>query len=183
MAMLMSLRGSVCLYQGEELGLPEADVPFEDLQDPYGIEFWPEYKGRDGCRTPMVWNSTEQAGFSTAKPWLPVDHRHLSLSVDTQEHQKDSTLQTVRQFIKWRQQQPALVQGEMELVSDTGDAFLFTRQCKEQSLLVAINMTGDELTVPYRGDVKSVLTGHGFSGRYEDGAIVLPPYQALFAEV
>ncbi len=55
--LIMCLRGSVCIYQGEELGLPEADVAFEDLQDPYGIEFWPEFKGRDGCRTPMVWDS------------------------------------------------------------------------------------------------------------------------------
>jgi alpha-glucosidase len=89
----------------------------------------------------------------------------------------------MRQFIKWRQQQPALIQGEMELVEETGEAFVFIRQCDEQSMLVAINMTGEELTVPYSGDVKSVLTGHGFSGRYEDGAIVLPAYQVLFAEV
>ncbi|NRP38838.1 Oligo-1,6-glucosidase [Marinobacterium sp. xm-a-121] len=183
MAMLMSLRGSVCLYQGEELGLPEADVPFEALQDPYGIEFWPEYKGRDGCRTPMAWDSSELAGFSNAKPWLPVDPRHLALSVKTQEQQNDSMLHKMRQFIQWRQQQPALIKGDMELVEETGEAFVFTRQSDEQSLLVAINMTGTELTVPYSGTLKSVLTGHGFSGRYENGAMVLPPYQALFAEV
>ena len=52
----MSLRGSVCIYQGEELGFNEADIAFEDLQDPYGVRFWPEFKGRDGCRTPMVWD-------------------------------------------------------------------------------------------------------------------------------
>ena len=183
MAMLMSLRGSVCLYQGEELGLPEADVPFEDLQDPYGIEFWPEYKGRDGCRTPMVWNAEQGAGFSEAKPWLPVDPRHLPLSVESQEKQSDSTLQNMRQFIQWRQQQPALIQGEMALVEGTDEAFVFTRTCEEQSLLVAINMTGEELTVTYDGEIKSVLDGHGFSGRFDNGAIVLPPYQALFAEV
>ena len=62
--MMMCLRGSVCLYQGEELGLPEADVAFEDLQDPYGIQFWPEFKGRDGCRTPMVWETQSNGGFS-----------------------------------------------------------------------------------------------------------------------
>ncbi|NRP36056.1 Oligo-1,6-glucosidase [Marinobacterium sp. xm-d-579] len=183
MAMLMSLRGSVCLYQGEELGLPEADVPFEALQDPYGIEFWPEYKGRDGCRTPMVWDNSEQAGFSHAKPWLPVDPRHLPLSVETQEQQNDSLLQKMRQFIQWRQQQPALIQGDIELIEETGEAFVFTRQSEEQSLLVAINMTSKELTVPYSGAINSVLTEHGFSGRYENGAMVLPPYQALFAEV
>jgi Alpha amylase, catalytic domain len=75
-AFQVSLRGSVCLYQGEELGLPEANVPFEDLREPYGINMWPEFKGRDGCRTPMPWASTEpQAGFSAAKPWLPPLHR------------------------------------------------------------------------------------------------------------
>ncbi len=53
----MTQRGSVCIYEGEELGLTEADIAFEDLQDPYGIQFWPEFKGRDGCRTPMVWDA------------------------------------------------------------------------------------------------------------------------------
>ena len=56
-ALLASLRGSICLYQGEELGLQEAELAFEDLRDPYGIRFWPGYKGRDGCRTPMVWEA------------------------------------------------------------------------------------------------------------------------------
>ena len=75
-ALLMSLRGSVCLYQGEELGLGEADLNFDDLRDPYGIRFWPEFKGRDGCRTPMVWDDNEtNAGFSTGRPWLPVAGR------------------------------------------------------------------------------------------------------------
>ena len=77
-AILLSLRGSVSLYQGEELGLSEAALRFEDLVDPYGITFWPEFKGRDGCRTPMVWEAdAPNAGFSTARPWLPVPEEHL----------------------------------------------------------------------------------------------------------
>jgi alpha-glucosidase len=69
LTLIASLRGSVCLYQGEELGLTEADLAFEDLVDPYGIRFWPSFKGRDGCRTPMVWESgLPYAGFSTEKP-------------------------------------------------------------------------------------------------------------------
>jgi len=85
--MLMCLRGSVCLYQGEELGLPEAEIAFEDVQDPYGIEFWPEFKGRDGCRTPMIWQTDNAlCGFSTAqKAWLPVTAPHRPLSVAAQE--------------------------------------------------------------------------------------------------
>ena len=65
LALMLSLRGSVCLYQGEELGLTEAYVPFEELQDPYGKRFWPKFRGRDGCRTPMPWLSDNlYAGFS-----------------------------------------------------------------------------------------------------------------------
>jgi alpha-glucosidase len=85
-AFQMGLRGTVCLYQGEELGLPEAQVAFEDLQDPYGITMWPEFKGRDGCRTPMPWQAAApHAGFSSAaKTWLPLDPRHTALAVDQQ---------------------------------------------------------------------------------------------------
>jgi len=79
LALLLSLRGSVCLYQGEELGLPEAYVPFEDLRDPYGIRFWPKFRGRDGCRTPIPWASDNTySGFSEVKPWLPVSIDHAS---------------------------------------------------------------------------------------------------------
>ena len=64
----------------EELGLGEADVPFEALQDPYGITFWPNFKGRDGCRTPMPWTEGALAGFTTGKPWLPIPAGQLSLT-------------------------------------------------------------------------------------------------------
>ena len=78
--MVCSLRGSVCIYQGEELGLSEAEVPYEALQDPYGIAFWPTFKGRDGCRTPMPWRDDEHAGFSGVGPWLPVPAQHRALA-------------------------------------------------------------------------------------------------------
>ena len=84
--LLMSLRGSICLYQGEELGLEEAELAFEDLRDPYGIRFWPAFKGRDGCRTPMVWEAAQpNAGFSTGKPWLPVPEAHRRRAVDVEQ--------------------------------------------------------------------------------------------------
>ena len=176
LAMLMSLRGSVCLYQGEELGLPEAEVPFERLQDPYGITFWPEYKGRDGCRTPMPWSDADHGGFAIVEPWLPVDKRHLPLSVSEQEYNKGSTLRSVRQFINWRKEQTALIAGEMELINGTGEALVFKRCCDEQTLLVAINMTGESIYIPYEGEILKVHTEHGFTGRFVDNQIELPPY-------
>ncbi|MGF1641565.1 MAG: alpha-amylase family glycosyl hydrolase, partial [Rhodospirillales bacterium] len=102
-ALLCSLRGTAFLFQGEELGLPQADVPFERLQDPEGRTFWPEHKGRDGCRTPIPWASaTPHAGFSVAEPWLPVDPAHRPLAVDVQEGDPASTLRFTRGFLAWR---------------------------------------------------------------------------------
>ncbi|MGK3810987.1 alpha-glucosidase, partial [Enterococcus faecium] len=66
MALLLALRGTVFLYQGEELGLAQSEVPFEQMQDPFGLANWPLIPGRDGCRTPMPWqHDAPQAGFSS----------------------------------------------------------------------------------------------------------------------
>ncbi|MCB2115220.1 MAG: alpha-glucosidase [Rhodobacteraceae bacterium] len=85
-ALLLSFQGSVCLYQGEELGQTETELTFEELTDPAGINFWPEEKGRDGCRTPMAWERDQpNAGFSTAgKTWLPMRPAQAAVAVDTQ---------------------------------------------------------------------------------------------------
>jgi alpha-glucosidase len=73
MLLLCALRGSIILYQGEELGLPQVDVPFDRLQDPEAIANWPQTLSRDGARTPMPWSSTApNLGFSTGEPWLPL---------------------------------------------------------------------------------------------------------------
>ncbi|MEO0911990.1 MAG: alpha-amylase family glycosyl hydrolase, partial [Pseudomonadota bacterium] len=112
--LLLSLKGSVCLYQGEELGLTEADIAFEDLTDPYGINFWPEFKGRDGCRTPFPWEADAQhAGFSSVKPWLPVPSEHQARAADTQIQKAGSTAAVYREFIAFRKQQAALISGEV----------------------------------------------------------------------
>ncbi len=84
-AMLLSFEGSICLYQGEELGQTETDIEFHELTDPPGITFWPDYKGRDGCRTPMVWDDSETGGFTTGVPWLPVKLPQRARNVAAQE--------------------------------------------------------------------------------------------------
>ncbi len=119
--LLVTLRGSLCLYQGEELGLPEADVAFEDLQDPYGIQFWPEFKGRDGCRTPMAWvTDNANGGFSgAAKTWLPVDPDHLKRSVAAQDAHSSSMLHHYRRALGLRAAHPALKTGSMQELRGT----------------------------------------------------------------
>jgi len=148
--LMMCLRGSVSLYQGEELGLPEAGVDFEDLQDPYGIEFWPKYKGRDGCRTPMVWDSNKpNGGFTQGKPWLPVDKSHTALSVDLQQQQNDSLLQYYRKCIEFRKEHQALVKGQQSSLNVDGDVVSFTRTLDGEELVCMFNIGSQEVDVTF----------------------------------
>ncbi|AWB48473.1 alpha-glucosidase [Gemmobacter aquarius] len=147
-AMLMCLRGSVCLYQGEEIGLPEAEIGLDELQDPYGIQFWPEFKGRDGCRTPMIW-TTDNAlcGFSSApKAWLPVTAPHRPLSVAAQTGRAGSMLEHYRAALTFRRQHPTLRDGTMTGWHSDGQVFSFLRTGGE-TLFCAFNLTEAETSV------------------------------------
>jgi alpha-glucosidase len=141
-ALLGSLRGTVFLYQGEELGLPEAKIPFEQIQDPWGKALYPEWQGRDGCRTPMPWDNTANAGFSKAAPWLPLPHSHLALNVKAQEMNRDSVLHFTRQFLKWRKSQSALLAGDITFIKSGNENILkFSRSAKKQTLLCTFNFS------------------------------------------
>jgi alpha-glucosidase len=123
-ALLLSLRGSVCLYQGEELGLPQAHVPFDRLRDPEAIANWPRTLGRDGARTPMPWLADEpHAGFSTIEPWLPIDWRHHGLAVDRQAEDGGSVLACTRELLALRRRSRALRAGTMGFL-EVGDEVL-----------------------------------------------------------
>jgi alpha-glucosidase len=184
-ALLLSLRGSACLYQGEELGLTEADLAFEDLRDPYGIRFWPEFKGRDGCRTPMVWNDKEaNGGFSQAKPWLPVPAEHLAKAVGTQQGKDGSLLEHYRRFLAFRRAHRALVKGDIEFLSSPDDTVAFTRREGNEQMLCAFNL-GHSPTMLELGGMGFLrpVPGHGFDGRQDGANVTLEGYQAWFAYI
>jgi alpha-glucosidase len=184
-ALLVSLRGSLCIYQGEEVGLTEADLAFEDLHDPYGIRFWPEYKGRDGCRTPMVWDSGEpNAGFSVGKPWLPVPAEHITHAVNTQTGVEDSVLEHYRRILAFRAAHPSLSKGSIHFLDTTGDVVAFSRRENGEHLLCVFNLGAGEETMPLGETMSPVsVPGHGFTGRIEQGAIRLGPYDAWYGRI
>jgi len=154
--LVSSLRGSVCMYQGEELGLPEAQLQFDQLQDPYGITFWPTFKGRDGCRTPMPWEREQtNAGFSSGKPWLPVSDTHLPLSVSEQEQDDASPLNHYRQFMAWRKKHSPLVDGDIEFIDAPKGVLAFYRKNDRQKLLVAFNLTDTPVEMSAKGTLLS----------------------------
>ncbi|PHZ85120.1 alpha-glucosidase [Paremcibacter congregatus] len=142
-ALLCSLPGTICTYQGEELGLTEANIAHADLQDPFGIKFWPDFKGRDGCRTPMPWTSdAPHAGFSDAAPWLPVPTDHLAVSVEAQEIDPDSVLNAFKNFLSWRKSHPALLHGDIKFLDSPDGTLTFVRTYKGESILAVFNLTG-----------------------------------------
>jgi alpha-glucosidase len=180
-ALLLSLRGSVCLYQGEELGLTEAYVAYEDLQDPYGIRFWPNYKGRDGCRTPIPWISDNQnGGFSDAKPWLPMAVEHLHRAVGNQTDREDSTLAFYRAMIRFRKSYPVLMKGSLEVIQAQDGVLAFIREYLGLRLFCAFNMTNAALPVPLPPGEWRQDKGAPFTALQRETEVALPPYQAYF---
>jgi alpha-glucosidase len=181
--MQLSLRGTPCLYQGDELALTEADVPYELLQDPYGITFWPEFKGRDGCRTPMPWTAEmPNAGFTSGKPWLPVDPAHAAAAASVQENDPDSTLNAARRLIAWRRGLPQLTRGEIKFF-DAPEPVLALRRdlAGHDAILAVFNLGPEPVTFPWaEAQGAAALEGHGMAGSFANGVVSLPPYGAWF---
>ena len=144
MASLGCLRGSYCVYQGEELGLKEAILDFEDLHDPWGIATWPAWQGRDGCRTPMPWDNTaKNTGFSDkdGKPWLPVCKTHVPMAVSVQEKDPNSMLNFTRKFMEWRKKQTVLRTGHIEFCDFGNDVLGFIRYNDDTQMLCVFNLS------------------------------------------
>lgn len=177
-ALLSCLRGSICLYQGEELGLEEAKLAFEDLRDPYGIRFWPGFKGRDGCRTPMVWEKgAENAGFSTGRPWLPVPDSHRARAVDVQNGEEKSVLASYRAMLALRKQHVALVQGSIRFLDAEGDVLAFIREGGGEKLLCVFNFADEPANwpLPQDADVAETVDLGGTDADLQDKMLSLPP--------
>ncbi len=182
-AILLSIRGSVCVYQGDELGLPEADVPFERLQDPYGIEFWPEFKGRDGCRTPMPWNSSKpNNGFSKTEPWLPAVKEHTALSVDIQDKDKNSILNSFRSFTSWRKLHKALIKGSISFIEADEEIMSFYREYEDEKLICFFNISANKRDFNYNnpfGEDKFVSGGY----KQANNKLTLDPYSFVISKI
>ena len=163
LAVLLSLRGTVLMYQGEELGLPEVDLRRDQLRDPVGDLYYPIAKGRDGCRTPMPWNAdAPNLGFTTGMPWLPLGAAHEALAVSKQESDANSVLKFAREFLARRKKSAALRLGSIELVSAPDPVLAFRRTHEGERVLCTFNMSGKALTASVDG--KAVpLAPFGFS--------------------
>ena len=179
LALLSALRGTVLLYQGEELGLPEVELERDQLRDPVGDLYYPLFKGRDGCRTPMPWDAAKpNLGFSTGLPWLPLGPEHAALSVAAQERDANSTLAFTRAANSFRKSHASLVHADLILRDAPAPLMAFQRG----EILCVFNLGRLEEKWAAPGDVASLGFGTGevsLSGRM----LTLGPLSAWFGRL
>lgn len=189
--MLLSLQGVISLYQGEELGLPEAKVPPALRRDLFGKQVIANYVGRDGCRTPMPWQSEmKNLGFSDGTPWLPADPNHANHAIDKQQSDPASVLHFSRDVLHWRKRYPALMQGSCRVLAFNASLMVLERHVAlasgAQTLIIAFNASNQNATirlnlpapatrlaVPYMNDCEPAANGE----------LALSPWQVWVGEL
>lgn len=176
-ALLASLRGNIIVYQGEELGLEQDDIPFELLKDPEAIANWPLTLSRDGARTPMPWQDEALGGFTSGEPWLPLSAANLARAVAAQEGQPRSLLHFTRAVLALRKGNAALRHGGLEHISADGAVLSFERAWRGERIRCLFNLSGEAIATRSLPGHEVLLAVNGAD------ATTLPAWSALLARV
>ncbi len=164
LTMILTLRGTPCIYQGSEIGM--TNVAFSSIEDYNDVETLGFYKeisalgiseeeflplahelSRDNARTPMQWDATENAGFSSGKPWIGVNSNKLDINVIQSEKEEHSILNYFREIMKWRKQQEAIIYGSYEDLSIEKEVYHYRRQLENTAIEVILNFSQDDKNV------------------------------------
>jgi len=184
-ALLVCLRGTTIIYQGEELGLPQAKLRRDQLRDPVGDLYWPYTGGRDGCRTPLPWRAdAPNLGFTTGTPWLPVAKEHAGLTVAAQEGDPDSMLTFARAIIALRKDSAALSRGDIAFLDTADPVLAFMRTAGDERIACVFNFSGAPVapTIPALADAKLLPVGAG-EAELRGASLGLAPYAAAVLAV
>ncbi|HUO11764.1 MAG TPA: alpha-amylase family glycosyl hydrolase [Caulobacteraceae bacterium] len=176
MAVLLALRGTIFLYQGDELGLPDARVPFERLRDPFAINAYAGGAGRDGARTPMPWTDTAPMGGFTSAPdaWLPMDPAHLPLSIARQDGDPGSMLAFTRELLRVRKASAALRTGEAVSLPAPENVLAFRRELEGEQIACFFELGGGAARIESLGRGEPLWLAGGAT--LEADGLDLPPY-------
>jgi alpha-glucosidase len=147
--LLMTLRGTLTLYYGDEIGMQQVAISPEQVRDPFEKNVPGIGIGRDGGRTPMQWDATKFAGFSDVEPWLPVAENSCYVNVDTSRSEKGSLYWLYRRLIHFRRKHVALAEGAYKPLAASGDLLLFCRELRDERVLIALNMGRGPLVVSF----------------------------------
>lgn len=198
---LHMMQGTPYIYQGEELGMtnyPFTDLKeFKDIESIHAYKDWVEsgrvsheemlrclrLKSRDNARTPMQWDLTENAGFTTGTPWLYVNPNYIQINARSEMENPDSVFHYYRKLIALRKQYKIIVYGDYKLLlPDSGELFAYVRRFKDEKLLVICNFTDQEQEYQIPGEfsgslLSCLISNYGRTGA--DSHLILKPYEAL----
>jgi alpha-glucosidase len=182
LALLVSLRGTVLMYQGEELGLTQGELRRDQIRDPVGDLYFPLERGRDGCRTPMPWDADKpKLGFTYGTPWLPLAAGHRELAVSVQERDARSTLSHARRLLAARRANRALRLGNIEFLDAPDPVLAFLRSYEREQVICVFNFGSAEASFRHSMLIDAVplaITSPG--ARTAGDALLLPPYGTWF---
>lgn len=175
-ALILSFEGSICLWQGEELGQTDTDLAFHELTDPQGIAFWPEPVGRDNTRTPMVWDGTAHGGFTSGTPWLPVKPPQLARNAAAQAQDPESVLNFYKLMLRYRRERSELRTARTRFLDLPDPVLGFTRG---DGLVCVFNLSPAETIIRING--LAALTGPSLAATLDGDALTLGPNGVAFA--
>ena len=176
LALLGCLRGNIILYQGEELGLEQDELSFEQLRDPEAISNWPLTLARDGARTPLPWVAQDQhGGFTSGTPWLPLSAANLARAIDRQEGDPASLLHHARAVLALRRAHPALRLGGLSVTHADAGLLVLRRELEGAVIEASFNLGTTPLSLAAHGTVLLAVNGAT--------PVLLPPYGALIAQL
>jgi alpha-glucosidase len=175
--MLLSLRGTPVLYQGDEIGLPNTQVAHEDMRDPLGVRYFPYYEGRDAARTPMQWRDAPEGGFTDpgVRPWLPLGDVH-ACNVEAQRADPDSVLTFVRGLIALRRQEADLRTGSYRARPAPEGVWAWSRG---NDHFVAINMTDEAVVATDVDGTLRIGSGSSRADELVEGTLALAPWEGV----
>ncbi|HWI87566.1 MAG TPA: alpha-amylase family glycosyl hydrolase [Sphingomonas sp.] len=171
--MLLTMRGTPTIYYGDELGLADVAIPSTKVQDPRELREPGLGFGRDPVRTPMPWDASSQAGFTTGDPWLPLNPDWPTRNVAAEAADQGSMLALYRALLRLRRAHPALAIGEMRSIEAEGDVLAYQRTHRGERIVVALNLSG--APQPVGGPPGRLLLST--AGGYEPG--MLAPNQGV----
>ena len=180
LCMLLCLRGTPVLYQGDEIGLEDIEVSHDDMRDPLGVLYWPAYAGRDAMRTPMPWRDVPGGGFTEpgTRPWLPLGPT-ARCNVEQQRSDPLSTLTLTRDLIALRRRTPDLQTGGYEMTAAPEGVWAWRRGART---LVVLNMCDHDSTLEgLRGRIE-LCTDRGRDGEVFDDGLSLRGWEAVVAQ-
>jgi len=174
--LLLTLRGTPTLYYGDELGMTDGRIPPQQVRDLAGFREWGGRWSRDAARTPMQWDATPHAGFTTGEPWLPTNPDFPQRNVQAQDQDPQSFLWLVRRLLRLRRDHPALARGRYVPLEAPEGVMAYRRELEGEAFTVALNFTESPVRLPLCGRV--VASTH-LDREGPEGEVELRPYEGV----